>query len=133
MGFTLYDDENNSIYDRPVTSTSHNRQEDIPVSSEISEIVFSGSSDGFHGSFIVRDSDGSAREFHCTNCLSNSPTMDLKNIYIDTDMNGDLDLPDTANCQNSCRFVSGELTSTPFLDGSRLFVRETSHRLKALA
>ena len=89
---------------------NHNQQEDLSVSSEIAEIVFSGTSDGFHGSFIVRDSEGSPREFHCNNCLSNSPTFDLKNIYIDSDMNGDQNLPDTANCQNSCRFVSGELT-----------------------
>jgi len=89
---------------------NHNEQEDISVSSEIAEIVFSGTSDGFHGSVIVRDSEGSPREFHCTNCLSNSPTFDLKNIYIDSDMNGEQNLPDTANCQNSCHFVSGELT-----------------------
>ena len=111
MGFSLYDDENNSIYDRPVTWTSHGEHGNIPVSSEIAAIVFSGISDGFHGSFIVRDSDGAARAFHCTNCLPNSPTTDLKNIYIDSDMNRDLDLPDTANCQNSCRFVPGELTT----------------------
>jgi len=110
MGFTLYDDENNIIYNRPVTTANENQQQDISVSSEISEIVFSGNVHGFHGSFIVRDSDGSAKAFHCTNCLSNSPTFDLKNIYIASDMNANLDLPDTANCQNSCRFVAGEFT-----------------------
>jgi len=109
MGFTLYDDENNIIYNRPVTNANHNEQEDIYVSSEIAEIVFHASS-SMHGSFTVRDSEGSAREFRCTNCMSNSATLELKNVYIDTDMNRDQNLPDTANCRNSCRFVSGELT-----------------------
>ena len=113
MGFTLYDEENNIIYNRPVTMANFNQQEYISVSSEIVEIVFNGNNDWFHGSFIVRDSEGSARKFHCTNCLSNSPTLDLKNISIDVDMtntNDRQDLPDTANCLNSCRFVSGKLT-----------------------
>ena len=89
--------------------TNKNEKEDISISSEISKIVFRGNSDGFHGHFTVRDSEGKVKEFHCLNCLSNSQTTDLKNIYIDSDMNGDTDLPDTANCQNSCRFISGQL------------------------
>ena len=109
MGFTLYDDENNIIYNRLVKTTYHNEQQDISVSSKISEIVFHANSDGYHGSFMVRDNKGSAKEFHCTNCMSNSTTLELKNVYIDTDMDADQNLPNTANCQNSCHFVSGEL------------------------
>ena len=110
MGFTLYDYENNIIYNRPLTHTIFNENHDIVVSSEIAEIVFYANSNGFHGSFTVYDSAGSTRLFQCTNCLSNSPTTELKKVYTDTDMNGVLNLADTANCQNSCIFRSGELT-----------------------
>ena len=69
IGFTLYDQEKKIIYNRPLTMANLNQQEDISVAAQIAEIFFNGTSDGFHGSFIVRDSEGLARKFHCTNCL----------------------------------------------------------------
>jgi len=114
MGFTLYDDENNIIYNRPVGHARFNENHDIAVSSEIVEIVFDGTSAGFHGSFIVYDSAGSTRLFHCTNCVSSSSTTELINVYIDNDLDGNfewqLPLSETAKCQTSCTFRSGELT-----------------------
>ena len=108
MGFTLYDAWGNITFDRAMVHTGFTQQ-DISVSSEIHEIVFSGSSDGFVGTFIVRDNHGQARTFRCQDCLSDSQTTDLNQVYIDSDMNGDRNLPNTANCQNSCRFVAGKL------------------------
>ena len=115
MGFTLYDEDNYIIHNRPVTHTGFNENHDIVVPTEIAEIVFHGTSNGFHGSFVVYDSAGSTRLFQCSNCLSNSPTTELKNVYIDTDMNGDVNLPDTANCQNLCRFSAGKLTQLTYV------------------
>ena len=119
MGFTLYGADKHMIFDRPIKQTDY-ENDDIHVTEEITEIVFHGNSNGYHGSFVVRDGAGKTRKFRCTNCLSGSPTMDLKNVYIDTDMNGDLNLADTANCQKSCRFVA---------DGKR--VRTDSGTFKA--
>jgi len=109
MGYTLYDDENNIIHNRPVAIAAKTDNEDIVVSPEIAEIVLDGTYHGFHGAFIVYGSAGSTRQFHCINCMSSSPTTELKSVYIDTVLDYQ-NLPDTANCLNSCRFRSGQLT-----------------------
>jgi len=107
MGFTLYDYDNNIIYERQVAKVGVTEHDVFSVSTEIKSIVFHGTDDAFHGSFKVSDSAGSVRLFRCADCLPSSSTTELRNVNIDMNMDcPSFNLPDTANCAGYCRFVA---------------------------
>ena len=89
MGFTLYNYLNKVIYTRSASKTIRYQQDTVYTQEPIGKIVFAGTSDGYHGQFSVTDFNGLNVPLNCRNCLVNSPTTLLQNVYIDEDMNGD--------------------------------------------
>ena len=108
FGFTLYDINGNVLYQRLPANANVGDSESIKILSTIDSISFeTNSPDGFMGFVEVRIA-GEKQLFNCTNCHASSPSTELSYIYLDkATMNGDLDLPGAANCENTCTFQRG--------------------------
>jgi len=83
---------------------------EITVNQDIKRIIFNngGSSDGLLININITK-NGLKKNFRCTNCLPNSPSLQLGRLYLDGNINGGfMNLPNTANCEISCEFVLGK-------------------------
>ena len=107
FGYTLYGSTGKLKQVEPYRETSAG---EITVNQEILRIVFNngGSNDGLM-IIINMTKDGIKQNFRCTNCYGNSPSLRLGRLYLDGNMDGDLDVPNTSNCQITCEFVLGKI------------------------
>jgi len=103
FGFTLYGSKGML---KEVEPYKENSGGEITVNQTVERIVFNngGSNDGSM-IFINIAKNGIKQNFRCTNCYDNSPSLRLGRLYLDGNMDGDLDVPNTSNCQVTCEFI----------------------------
>ena len=109
FGFTAFDPSGSILMHLPSQYELNGGK--VAVFGNVGRIQFqTDSSNGIH-TFVKIIFNGTEQHFQCINCVSNSPSIFLHRLYLDTDMNGNEELEDAANCQNSCDFYpSSEVT-----------------------
>ena len=103
FGFTLYGSNGMLKEVEPYKESSGG---EITVNQTVERIVFNNG--GSNDAVIVNinmTNNGFKQNFRCTNCYENSPSLRLGRLYLDGNMDGDLDVPNTSNCKVTCEFV----------------------------
>ena len=105
FGFTAYDADMKILHQRSPTKAEMGESESIEFSSNVESITFStDSGDGFVGIVNVTIA-GEEIFYSCIDCLVTSPSTILGKIYVDLESNGPQNLPETANCKETCTFT----------------------------
>ena len=101
LGFTLYNENDKEFFNRPLSSAGSNN---VIVSEIISRIVVTSGTNGYHGNFEVRDTNGNTMKFECENCESESTSFILGSLNLDSNDIGGL-RPDHTICLGTCTFI----------------------------
>ena len=105
FGFTFYRNEKVVYKQEPYFE---NKSGSVTVTGEVDRIGFeTNTNDGIH-LLINISQNGEKQNYFCKNCLSNSPSLQLGRLYLDSDMNGPNYLNGASNCKNSCEFEKEE-------------------------
>ena len=108
FGYTLYDENKKILARRQPAHAFSNDDKSVAVSSTIHSITFrTDYSDGFYGWVDVTiPRHGKKQTFTCIDCYP-GPSRALGRLYLDTNMDGPLDVAGAANCKDSCTFEKG--------------------------
>ena len=111
FGFSAYDIDHNLLYQRNSSHAAKGDSDRISLASVAESITFkTDSGDGFYGLINVTI-NGEIQVYECIDCVSNSPSITLGMLYLDTNMDGPQDEPGASNCRNTCTFMKSK---TPF-------------------
>lgn len=111
FGFILFNHDNESLYERPLSHADFDEYDDFHVFGNIERVEFITGTDGFHGIFRISNQN-EIQSFMCLNCRTESNfSMELEEIYLDTDVDEMSpkrynELQNISHCnRNSCDFI----------------------------
>jgi len=92
------------LHQRLPTNADLGESQSVELFSNPESITFlTNNGNGFYGKVKVTMA-GEDVVYRCMDCLANSPSTILGQIYVDTDMNGPVNEPETANCKQTCTY-----------------------------